>query len=165
MVTGSARDVRYNGGMEIAPLTDAHLDAALDLWRRTEHLAPAPREEVEGLRAHDAGLVLAAVDEGRLLGVVLGSWDGRRGAISRLAVDTTTRRRGVAQALVKELEDRLRERGCTRVSLFVYGGNDAGRAFWSAAGYREAPDVVMFSRSLVTACDGGAVDDDAHPGC
>ncbi|GGI09221.1 GNAT family N-acetyltransferase [Egicoccus halophilus] len=134
--------------MEIDTLSDDLLDDALALWARTEQLAPAPREEVEQLRAHDGGLVLGAVDDGRLVGVVLGSFDGRRGAISRLAVDASARRRGVAQALVAELEDRLAARGCRRVSLYVYAGNDLGRGFWAALGYDEAPDVVLFSRRL-----------------
>ncbi|MFA9446952.1 GNAT family N-acetyltransferase [Egicoccus sp. AB-alg6-2] len=151
--------------MLIDTLTDGQVDDALALWARTEHLGPVPAAELDRVRRHDAGLVVGARDDdGRLLGVVIGAWDGRRGSISRLAVDPSARRRGVAQALVKEVEDRLHARGCRRVSLLVFDGNGAGRQFWRRAGYREFADVVMFSRDL----DGAASDgpcDAADPGC
>jgi ribosomal protein S18 acetylase RimI-like enzyme len=135
--------------MHIDTLPDDLVDDALALWADTEHLGPVARDDLALVRAHDPDLVLGAQDDdGRLVGVVIGAWDGRRGSINRLAVDAAARRHGVAQALVKEVEDRLRSRGCRRISLLVFAGNDAGRRFWDAAGYREFADVVMFSRDL-----------------
>lgn len=149
--------------MRIDTLTDEQVEAALALWAATEHLGPVAPEELDQLRRHDPELVLGARDDdGRLLGVVIGAWDGRRGMINRLAVDPAARRRGVAQALAKEIEDRLHARGCRRVSLLVFAGNRGGREFWRQAGYREFEDVVMFSREIGTpAWDGDAGD----PGC
>lgn len=157
------RVVGYNDGMRIDTLTDDQVDAALVLWASTEHLGPVAPEELDQIRRHDADLVLGARDDdGRLLGVVIGAWDGRRGMINRLAVAPAARRRGVAQALAKEIEERLHARGCRRVSLLVFAGNGGGRDFWRKAGYREFEDVVMFSREIGTpTCD----DDAADPGC
>jgi ribosomal protein S18 acetylase RimI-like enzyme len=134
--------------MELRTLTAADLDDALALWARTDHVAPVPRDEVLRLLDHDADLVLAAVDEGRLVGVVLGSYDGRRGWINRLAIDASVRRRGVGGALIAEVERRLVERGCRRVNLLVFSDNQDGRRFWEAAGYRGMEDVAMYSRTL-----------------
>lgn len=147
--------------MRIDTLTDDQVEAALALWAATEHLGPVAVEELDQVRRHDPGLVLGARDDdGRLVGVVIGAWDGRRGMISRLAVNPTLRRRGVAQALVKEIEDHLYARGCRRVTLLVFAGNDGGRDFWRQSGYREFEDVVMFSRDL------GTTDTRPHaPGC
>lgn len=141
--------------MDIRPLDPALDDAALDLWARTEHLAPAPRAELERLRAHDPGLVLAALgDDGTLAAVVQGSWDGRRGWISRLAVDPAHRGRGLGRALVHELERRLAARGCEQVNLLIYDDNLPARRFWARLGYALADEVVLGSRRL----------DDAGPG-
>jgi ribosomal protein S18 acetylase RimI-like enzyme len=145
--------------MELRTLTTDDLDAALALWGRTEHLAPVPRDEVLGLLAHDAELVLVAESNGRIVGVVLGSYDGRRGWINRLAIDDGVRRRGVGGALVAELERRLAARGCRQVNLLVFSGNGSGRSFWEASGYRGMDDVAMYSRRL-----GGPADDEQDPG-
>lgn len=143
------RPVRYNGGMDLRTLAPDDIDAALELWRRTEHLGTVERGEVERLLAHDPDLVLAAVDvEGVLLGVVLGSYDGRRGWINRLAVDTAARRRGVGRALVGEVERRLADRGCHRVNLLVFDHNEGGRALWASLGYTATEQVVLYSRVL-----------------
>jgi len=160
--------VGYNSGMRIDTLTDGQVGAALALWAATEHLGPVDPDELAQVRRHDPDLVLGARDDdARLIGVVIGTWDGRRGTIHRLAVDRSARRRGVAQALVKEIEDRLRARGCRRVTLLVFGGNDGGRDFWRTSGYREFEDVVMFSRDLGTAetRPHGPAAIDAEPGC
>jgi ribosomal protein S18 acetylase RimI-like enzyme len=135
--------------MDLRPLRPDDLDAALALWARTEHLGAVPRAEVELLLAHDPELVLVAVaDDGALAGVVLGSFDGRRGWINRLAVDPTVRRRGVGRALVAEVERRLQERGCPQVNLLVFDGNRAGRALWEELGYTALEEVALYSRRL-----------------
>jgi ribosomal protein S18 acetylase RimI-like enzyme len=138
----------YNEGMEIRPLTDTDLYAALALWARTEHLGPVPVEEVTSLRRTDPDLVLAAVTDGDLVGVVLGSYDGRRGWVNRLAVDPGARRRGVAAALLAAVEDRLRDRGCVQLNLLVFADNGGGRRFWEDRGYTVTEDVVLYHRRL-----------------
>lgn len=136
--------------MEPRTLTPDDLDAALALWDRTEHLGAVPRDEVERLLEHDAELVLGAVaDDGSLAGVVLGSYDGRRGWISRLAVDPAHRRGGIGRALVAEVERRLAQRGCTRVNLLVFDHNEGGRALWESLGYEGTDEVVLYSRPIV----------------
>jgi ribosomal protein S18 acetylase RimI-like enzyme len=134
--------------MHIRTLADHDLPAAHALWARAEHLGPAPEAEVAQLRAFEPELVLAAHDEDGLLGVVLGSFDGRRGWINRLAVDARARRLGVGRALVAELEHRLRQRGCIQVNLLVLEDNVPGRAFWSAVGYGDGWPLRLHVKRL-----------------
>jgi ribosomal protein S18 acetylase RimI-like enzyme len=135
--------------MHVRTLTAADLDAAMALWAGTEHLAPVPREEVLALLDRDADLVLTAeAEDGAVVGVVLGSFDGRRGWISRLAVAATARRHGVGSALVEELERRLATRGCLQVNLLVYDANDDGLRFWTRRGFHLSEDVVLGHRRL-----------------
>jgi len=134
--------------MNVRTLQPTDLHDALCLWQRTEHLAPVTREEVEGVLEHDAGLVLVAERDDRLVGVVLGTYDGRRGWIQRLAVDGQARRGGVAKSLIEELERRLVERGCTQVNLLVFDDNQAGRTFWEQVGYEGTERLVMYRRRL-----------------
>lgn len=134
--------------MNVRTLQPGDLESALALWQRTENIAPVTRDEVDGVLAHDPGLVLAAEQDGRLVGVVLGTYDGRRGWIQRLAVDPERRRGGVARALVAELERRLVERGCRQVNLLVFDHNHGGRAFWEGVGYEGSDRIVMYRRRL-----------------
>ncbi len=155
--------VGYKRDMQLRTLHLDDLDDALALWERTEHLGPVSRAEIEGVLSYDAELVLVAEDPpsedppsddppaeeaDRLLGVVLGTYDGRRGWIQRLAIDPRARRRGVARALVAELERRLRARGCQQVNLLVYGANDGGRRFWEDVGYEGDDRIVLYRRRL-----------------
>jgi ribosomal protein S18 acetylase RimI-like enzyme len=153
---GTTAEVGYNADMDVRPLTDADLDAAFELWARTEHLGPVPRAEVESLRRVSPELVLGADVDGQLVGVVLGSYDGRRGWVNRLAVDATARRLGVGAALLSELEERLRAAGCVQVNLLVYADNGGGRSFWDRHGYEATEDVVLYHRRLDGDADGGS---------
>lgn len=99
-----------------------------------------PLAELTGL-PHPA-LVLVAVDGSTVAGAVVGTFDGRRGMILRLAVHPARRRRGVGAALVTELEQRFRGLGCPRVNLLVLPENEAGLRFWQARGYLPMPDVL-----------------------
>jgi ribosomal protein S18 acetylase RimI-like enzyme len=89
-----------------------------------------------------AELVLVAETHGEVVAVVMGTYDGRRGWILRLAVHPASRRQGIATGLVDELENRFRHLGCPRVNLLVLPDNTAGLRFWQELGYLPAPDVL-----------------------
>ncbi|GAA2849430.1 GNAT family acetyltransferase [Actinoplanes cyaneus] len=101
-----------------------------------------PRAELEPKLTRDPELFLVAAPEGIIAGTVLGTWDGRRGWIFRLAVDPAHRRKGIATSLVHELESRFEALGCPRVNLLVLPHNKAGLRFWQELGYLPAPDVL-----------------------
>lgn len=134
--------------MNVRTLHIDDLDAALALWEATEHLGRVPRDEVERVMAFDGDLVLAAEHDGRLVGVVVGTYDGRRGWIQRLAVEPALRRSGVARSLITELEHRLLERGCQQVNLLVFDDNTVGQAFWEGLGYDGTERLVMYRRRI-----------------
>jgi ribosomal protein S18 acetylase RimI-like enzyme len=134
--------------MIVRTFTDADLDTARALWAATEHLGPVDSADLDRARAVAPELVVVAEIEGEVAGVVLGGDDGRRGWISRLAVATGHRRRGVARALVSQLETRLAARGCVQVNLLVFAGNDGGRATWEQLGYDGHEKVVLYTRRL-----------------
>ncbi|WP_432927004.1 GNAT family N-acetyltransferase [Microbispora sp. CA-135349] len=93
-------------------------------------------------RARDPELFLVAEAYSDVVAVVMGTYDGRRGWILRLAVHPAHRRQGIAGWLVHELENRFRSLGCPRVNLLVMPDNLAGLRFWQALGYLPLPDVL-----------------------
>ncbi|WP_231954349.1 GNAT family acetyltransferase [Actinoplanes derwentensis] len=116
-------------------------DDVVAVWK-TAGRDVVPRAEVENKLTRDPELFLVAAGEPGITGVVMGTYDGRRGWIFRLAVDPSRRRQGIATQLVAELERRLLALGCPRVNLLVMPDNEAGLRFWQRLGYLPCPDVL-----------------------
>jgi ribosomal protein S18 acetylase RimI-like enzyme len=123
------------------------LDSAAALWQAAEGMSVPPHDEVLRKLERDPQLFLVAEDD-RVVGVVMGSYDGRRGWIYRLAVDPDHRRSRVGSLLVGELERRFREMDVTEIRLLTYEDNVSARAFWSEHGYDGLEAVVLYSKSL-----------------
>ena len=113
----------------------------LSIWKAAGRDALSEDETRQALD-HGPGLMLVAELDSRVVGVILGTFDGRRGWLHRLAVHPDARRAGVATALVAVLEQRLTERGAPRINLLVMPDNAAGLAFWNHLGYLQRPDVL-----------------------
>ena len=100
-------------------------------------------DELRGTLKHGPDLLLVADDVGAgVVGVVLGTFDGRRGWIHRLAVHPDHRRKGLATSLVGELEQRLATRGARRINLLVMPDNSDGLRFWQRLGHISCPDIL-----------------------
>jgi len=114
------------------------------------------REAVELKADRDPDLFLVACQDRRVVGVVMGGWDGRRAYVYHLAVDPERRRLGVGSRLMDELEARFRAKGALKAKLQILVGNDESAAFFGARGYRVEEPCVPWGKELVA---GGAPDD------
>ena len=123
------------------------LQAVLNLWRTAGtgiQLSPSDRpEEIHKKLQRDPDLFLVAEEEGRIVGAVLGGFDGRRGMVYHLAVDPSLRRRGIGRALMVEMETRLRAKGCLKYYLLITHGNAEARHFYRALGWERMELNVM----------------------
>lgn len=96
-------------------------------------------QEIEKKLRRDPDLFLVAEMDGRVIGSVLGGFDGRRGMMYHLAVDHSYRQHGIGALLMDELEQRLRERGCIRYYLLVTQDNEAAIHFYEKRGWERMP--------------------------
>jgi len=85
-------------------------------------------------------------EQGRVIGTVIGAWDGLRGWIYHLAVTGPRRGRGIGTALLEAAEARLKELGVGQINLMVYEENAAAHAFYLARGYQRSPAKVVRKR-------------------
>ncbi|MBI1914703.1 MAG: GNAT family N-acetyltransferase [Planctomycetes bacterium] len=125
-------------------------ETVLTLWRQAG-ATPSVTDSVADLRhALEQGpafLLLADVNS-LLVGSLIGSFDGWRGNLYRLAVHPDHRRRGIARALVAEAERRLAAQGAKRIAAIVESDHPWAMGFWAAVGYCHDPRVVRFVRNL-----------------
>ena len=135
----AARPVR------IRPYVPADYAKVRRLWKEAGlHESPSDRrEELERERRRDPDLFLVAERAGRLVGAVLGRFDGRRGWVNHLAVTESSRRLGIGRKLMADLEQRLRAKGCPKVNLQVEPTNEAACGFYERLGYRRRELIFM----------------------
>lgn len=104
-------------------------------------------EEIEKKLQRDPDLFLIAETDGRIVATVLGGYDGRRGMMYHLAVEQEYRRRGIGEALMAELEERLRQKGCRRYYLLVTRDNQEAMRFYESRGW-ECMDLYAYGKDL-----------------
>ena len=125
------------------------MEQVLELWRTAAE--PSVTDAADALRQRlerDRDLFLLAWDRGRLVGTLIGGWDGWRGHLYRLAVEPGCRRSGIARRLVANVEARLRTLGAVRIDGIVMKRNRAGSVFWRALGYRHHVEVARYVKDL-----------------
>jgi GNAT superfamily N-acetyltransferase len=127
----------------IRPAEASELASVVEVWRVAGlrfYPATAERELATAISQH-----LVLIDEqpdGEVTGTVFGGYDGMRGWIHRLATRPDWRGRGIAAALVTDLERRLAALGCPKVNLLISPGNTGVAGFYGTLGYRR--DAVTF---------------------
>ena len=120
--------------IEIRPCRLGECSAVLTLWARAGAI-PSPTDsldEVTRLVREHPDHLLVAVDQGAIVGSVIGGWDGWRGNIYRLAVAPEARRHSLARRLVQEAERALHAKGARRFSALVARHEPHALAFWDA---------------------------------
>ncbi len=124
--------------ISLRPATADDVAEVLVFWSEAT-AEPSRTDDVDGVESlllHSPGALIVAVDDGSIVGSVIAGFDGWRGALYRLAVAPTHRRRGIATALVNEAEQQLHAHGVRRMHLIV--GTAGGRVavdFWRSASY------------------------------
>jgi ribosomal protein S18 acetylase RimI-like enzyme len=103
----------------------------------------APDRVIERKLATQRELFLVAELGGRVVGTVLGGYDGFRGWVYHLAVHPDRRRKGLGRALMAAIEERLRALGCPKINLQVRARNRATAAFYERLGYCVEDHVSM----------------------
>ncbi len=126
--------------------------AARSLW---EHAGPGIHvrrsdepAEIQKKLARDPDLFLVAEADGKIIGTVIGGFDGRRGIIYHLAVEASFRKKGVGGLLMEEVERRLKAKGCIRCYLMVASDNRDAMGFYENHGWECMDNVYTFAKDF-----------------
>jgi ribosomal protein S18 acetylase RimI-like enzyme len=126
------------------------VESVLKLWRQAD-ATPSVTDNADDLRrvvANGLTHVLVAEVKGQIVGSIIGAFDGWRGNLYRMAVHPNYRRRGIARALVAEVEKRLARQGAKRTTALVEKDHPWATRFWQAVGYGLDSRIVRHVRSL-----------------
>jgi ribosomal protein S18 acetylase RimI-like enzyme len=105
-------------------------------------------DEIQKKLQRDPDLFLMAEADGRMVGTVVGGFDGRRGMVYHLAVAEKNRQQGIGELLMDELERRLKAKGCIRCYLLVTLENESAMRFYEKRGWAHMQNVHTYGKDL-----------------
>jgi ribosomal protein S18 acetylase RimI-like enzyme len=147
---GQAPEAANEAAVVIREMTIEDYAAVVGLWEEAGlTYRPGGRDRAEKIRAEltqGTALFLVAEVKGRIVGVVLGTHDGRRGWVNRLAVAPAHRRRGIAAGLVREVERRAKALGIDIVAALIESENQTSLRFFEAIDYVHSPAIEYVSK-------------------
>ncbi|GAB7521561.1 GNAT family acetyltransferase [Paraburkholderia sp. 2C] len=140
--------------ISIRSFAESDTEQVIALWRDAfpEYRDPTrpqrnPHLSIANKLTTQPELFFVALDGEHVVGTVMAGYDGHRGWMYSLAVDTAQRRRGIGTQLVRHAEAALAARGCPKVNLQVLSAKGDIRAFYERLGYR-TDEVVSLGKRL-----------------
>lgn len=133
-------------------LTIEDYDQIYCLWQDTpgvglNHLDDS-REGIHRFLLRNPSTCFADEEDGRIVGVILGGHDGRRGHIYHACVDTAYRRKSIGTKLVAKVIEAMKEESITKVTLVAFKDNIMGNHFWNRSGWIRRDDLNYYAISL-----------------
>lgn len=125
-------------------------DDVIRLWDEAKlHYRPLGRDTKNRIQAelelHETEYIVAE-HNGRIIGSVLGTHDGRKGWINRLAVLPEYRRQHIGEKLVNEVETRLTKKGIDITACLIESWNEISMGVFEKLGYTSHRDIIYFSK-------------------
>jgi ribosomal protein S18 acetylase RimI-like enzyme len=122
----------------------------IELWKRAGlPYKPEGRDRKDKIKKElERGIAIFLVAEinGKIAGSIIGTHDGRKGWINRLAVDPEYRRQGIAKKLIEEVEKKLYKEGIEIIACLIEDWNKSSMEFFKRMGYKEHKDIIYFTK-------------------
>jgi ribosomal protein S18 acetylase RimI-like enzyme len=142
---------KFPPGITVREFRIEDYDDVVRLWQICGlPLKPAGRDRRDRIAKEIAGsnalFRVAQAEGGRVIAAVLGTHDGRKGWINRLAVLPEYREQGLGVQLVELVESELHRQGIGIIACLIEGDNTASMEFFQARGYIKHSDLTYFTR-------------------
>ena len=125
-------------------------DALITLWNDAQlPFKPKGRDKQDKIEyelKQRRDIFLIAEINGKIVGSVFGTHDGRKGWINRLAVAPEFQRQDIAKKLIAEVEDRFSELEIDIIACLVEDWNTKSLQVFEKLGYEKHSDIVYFSK-------------------
>lgn len=136
----------------IRPFNLADSEAVIAVWEACQMTVPwnDPHKDIARKMQVNPELFLVAEGvNGRILGTVMGGYEGHRGWINYLAVSPDCQGQGIGRALMAAVEAKLAALGCAKINLQVRSSNRAVIQFYGHLGYH-IDDVISLGKRLIS---------------
>ena len=119
----------------------------ITLWRKAGISVGSSdtKEELEKMYQRNPQLFLIGKINKKIVGVVMGGFDGRRGYLHHLAIDPDYQKRGYGKIMMDALLGKFRKMGVHKIHLFIEKYNKEVVKFYSNSGWEIRDDLIMMS--------------------
>jgi N-acetylglutamate synthase len=139
------------GAAVIRAMAPSDYEAVLALWKSLPGMGLSSADEPANIAAFlekNPTTSLVAERDGRIVGTVLGGWDGRRGYVYHLAVALPFQAAGVGTALMDEVERRFAVLGARRIHLMIYRDNKAAAFYERRGWFKRDNELSLMSKDI-----------------
>jgi len=107
--------------MKIQTFSMVFYDEVIQLWRNAGLGVSSSdsKGEVEKMLNRNPDLFLIGTLKDKVVAVVMGTFDGRRGYVHHLAIDPTYQRQGYGTKIMTKLNETFRQKGIHKIHLFI----------------------------------------------
>lgn len=133
--------------MKIENFSLQFYEDVVEIWKKTG-ISVTSSDTKDGLKImldRNPDLCLIAKIDEKIIGVIMGGFDGRRGYVHHLAIDPEYQRKGYGKSLMDELTERFQKKRVHKVHLFIEKHNKDVINFYRKLGWEIRNDLVMMS--------------------
>ncbi|NVM16335.1 MAG: GNAT family N-acetyltransferase [Candidatus Lokiarchaeota archaeon] len=133
--------------MKIEKFKMQYYHEVLELWKNAGIGVGSSdtEEEIAGVLNQNPDLFLIGMEDRKIVAVVIGAYDGRRGYIHHLVVDPDYQKRGYGKKIMDELIERFRNKKVHKIHLFIVKTNHEVVDFYRYLGWEIRDDLIMMS--------------------
>lgn len=133
--------------MRIEKFKIEYYDEVVELWRRAgiEMVSSDTINEVTRVLNRNPDLILIGKVQEKVIAVVIGAFDGRRGYVHHLAVDPNYQKMSFGKTIIDALIEQFRKMNIHKVHLFIEKSNKSVVKFYKNIGWDVREDLIMMS--------------------
>ena len=135
-------DIRY-----LKPSDYKH---CLSIWNKCNLVLKTSEtlKDFEKFLKYNPTTSLALINNDKIIGCVLGGYEGRRGLVHHLAIDPDYQKTGLGKYLMENLEKEFKKLGVDKISFWVLKDNTGVIGFYENQGHHLRQDLVTLSKIL-----------------
>jgi ribosomal protein S18 acetylase RimI-like enzyme len=136
--------------MHIQPYSPQYESEVIALWERCNLVRPVnnPQKDIARKMKVNPELFLIGLIDGKVVATAMGGYEGHRGAVNYLAVDSALQKKGLGRQIMLALEEKLLAMGCPKLNLMFRSDNAGVEKFYEKLGYKR-DDVIEMGKRLI----------------
>jgi ribosomal protein S18 acetylase RimI-like enzyme len=132
-------------------LTTNDFQEVLEMWKQAGlHCDTEEHEKsnFENTILKNPDICIAATENNKIIGTILAGYDGHTTTLYRVAVHKEFQGKGIGSQMLKEMENRLKEKNIKKVFLKVHCSNTKVIDFYKNNEYKEMDYAKVFYKEI-----------------